>query len=68
MARCVAYEAHSTDSDGPIELGYDTDDVAEISVATGVLLDGHMVPEADREAVITIRFKPGSSPLWKKKE
>lgn len=68
MARHVAFEA---EADGKVlELAYDTDDVAEVSTRTGVVYEGGsgVVPEADREAVLTVKFKPGRRPLWAPKE
>jgi hypothetical protein len=66
MARHAAFEAEAGGQ--LVELAYDTDDVAEISVQTGVMHEGNVVPEPDREAIVTIKFKPGRHPLWAPKE
>lgn len=65
MSRHVAYKL-SRDADGTVqELAYDTDDVAKISVSTGLCQEGRgPVPAEEREAVITVTFKPGRGPFW----
>lgn len=63
MAELIAYR---TDHDGhKFELYYQEEDVSLVNISTGVVSEGELVAQPDREPVLTLKFKPGTTPLWR---
>lgn len=57
--------AYSTER---LELFYNTDDVEEVTVSSGITSDdGDKVPSEERHSSLKLKFKPGTVPLWREK-